>query len=109
MKALTTAVIIFLFYAATPAAALTIKNKCGYPVAGSVLVAESKVCLAQFRLIPGQSKQLLKGFDKMNLVVRTIPDVYDLDKLKISTTEVYNPDSYIELKQTKKGIRFKVQ
>ncbi len=95
--------------ASETAAALTIQNNCKYPVAGSITVAESNVSVAQFRLIPGQTKRMLKGFNKMQLIVRTIPDVYDLEKLKITSTEVTNPDSHIELKQSSKGIKFKVE
>ncbi|WP_421901066.1 hypothetical protein [Maridesulfovibrio sp.] len=98
-----------VFLAAGKAEALTIQNKCKYPVAGSVTIAESNVSVAQFRLIPGQKKRLLKGFNKMQLIVRTIPDVYDVKMLEITSTEVDNPDSHIELKQSPKGIKFKVE
>ncbi len=98
-----------LLLTAEPSAALTIQNKCKYPVAGSITVAESNVSVAQFRLIPGQKKHMLKGFNKMQLIVRTIPDVYDLEKLKITSTEINNPDSHIELKQSPKGIKYKVE
>lgn len=105
--------ITLLLIAATLSAgdahALTIQNKCKYPVAGSITIAESNISVAQFRLIPGQKKRMLKGFSKMQLIVRTIPDVYDLEKLKITSTEVTNPDSHIELKQSPKGIKFKVE
>lgn len=105
--------IILLLITATLSAvdahALTIQNKCKYPVAGSITIAENNVSVAQFRLIPGQKKRMLKGFNKMQLIVRTIPDVYDLEKLKITSTEVTNPDSHIELKQSPKGIKFKVE
>ena len=93
----------------TEAKALTIKNKCSYPVAGSVITVHGNVSVAQFRLIPGQKKTFLKGFNKMLLKVRTIPDVYDLEMLKITSTEVDNPDSHIELKHSPQGIEFRVQ
>ena len=111
MRDLFTALILILaaLGACTDAEALTIQNKCKYPVAGSVTIAENNVSVAQFRLVPGQKKRLLNGFNKMQLIVRTIPDVYDLKMLEITSTEVDNPDSHIELKQSPKGIKFKVK
>ncbi len=101
---------MFMFLSVcTEAQALTIKNKCSYPVAGSVATVEGNVSVAQFRLFPGQTKRLLNGFNKMQLKVRTIPDVYDLEMLKITSTEVDDPDSHIELKQSPQGIKFSVQ
>ncbi len=90
------------------AAAMTINNKCGFPVAGSLKVAGSNVNVAQFRLAPGEKIRLLKGFGKIKTVMHMTPDVRDMDKLEISKTEIDNPDSYIELKQGKKGIRVKI-
>lgn len=108
-KLITTIIVLLTFLNVSSAQALTIQNKCKYPVAGSVTIAESNVSVAQFRLIPGQTKHLLRGFNKMLLIVRTIPDVYNLDKLKITSIEVSNPDSYIELKQSPEGVKFKVE
>lgn len=110
MKGLLSAIFLsaLFIFTASSAEALTIRNKCKFPVAGSVFVAESMVNVAQFRLIPGQTKKLLKGFNKTELIIRTIPDVYDLSKLQITTTTVNTPDSHIELKYSDKGIKFKV-
>ncbi|WP_419780524.1 hypothetical protein [Maridesulfovibrio sp.] len=106
---LANAVILGLFATATPAAALTLKNKCKYTVAGSVTVAESMVSVAQFNIAPGKSKKILDNFEKMGLIIRTIPNVYDMKKLKITSIEIDNPDSHIELKQSPEGIKFKVE
>ena len=100
--------IITLFMTATPAAALTIKNKCKYSVAGSVTIAENKISVAQFNIAPGKSQKMLDNFDNMALIIRTIPNVYDMKKLKITSIEIDSPDSYIELKQSPEGIKFKV-
>jgi hypothetical protein len=108
-KLLTTAIISGLLLAATPAAALTIKNKCKYTVAGSVTIAKNMVSVAQFNISPGQSKQMLEDFEKMDLIIRTIPNVYDMEKLKINSIVIDTPDSHIELKQSPEGIKFKVQ
>ncbi|GEM_PF-6929725 len=108
-KLIFTFIVVLTFLNSSSAQALTIQNKCKYPVAGSVTIAESKVSVAQFRLIPGQTKHFLNGFSKMQLIVRTIPDVYNLDKLKITSTEVSNPDSHIELKHSTEGVKYKVE
>lgn len=102
-------VIIAFLITATPAAALTIKNKCKYTVAGSVTIAESMVSVAQFNIAPGQSKKMLDNFERMGLIIRTIPNVYDMKKLKITSIEIDTPDSHIELKQSPEGIQFKVK
>ncbi|ACS79158.1 hypothetical protein [Maridesulfovibrio salexigens] len=106
---LTLIILTAVISAHTDAEALTIQNKCKFPVAGSVITVQGNVSVAQFRLIPGQTKRMLKGFNKMQLKVRTIPDVYDLEMLKITSTEVDTPDSHIELKQSPQGIKFSVQ
>ncbi|NDV21534.1 hypothetical protein [Desulfovibrio sp. JC022] len=111
-KIYTILVVTALFIAtAAPAAALTIKNKCKYTVAGSITIAESMVSVAQFNIAPGESKKLLKGFEKKVLIIKTIPNIYDydMDKYKITSIEIDNPDSHIELKQSQQGIKFKVE
>ncbi|WP_319761537.1 hypothetical protein [Maridesulfovibrio sp.] len=100
---------IAVIFTASPSEALTIQNTCKYPVAGSVTIADSMVSVAQFRLIPGEKKKFLGGFEKMKLIIRTIPDVYNLEKLKITSTEIDSPNNLIMLKQSPDGIRYKVE
>lgn len=88
--------------------ALTIRNKCGYPVAGSLFTSDRKVNLGQFRLAPGEKAKVLKGVRPMKLIMHMTPDVYDLEKLGISKTEIQSPDCYIELKPGENGIKIKV-
>lgn len=102
---LTVLTLVFLTGTAVPAKALTIHNKCDYPVAGSILSAENKVSMGQFRIAPGRKVRLLKGVKKTRMIIHMTPDVYNQDKLRLSKTEIDNPDSYIELKPTKNGIR----
>ncbi len=45
----------------------------------------------------------------MKLIIRTIPDVYNLEKLKITSTEIDSPNNLIMLKQSPDGIRYKVE
>jgi len=93
---------------AIPAEALTIRNKCDYPIAGSLAAAEDSVNLVQFRISPGEKIHLLKGVGKIKMVLRMTPDVYDMEKLDISTAEIKSPNCYIELKPSDNGIRVKI-
>ena len=98
----------FLLSTAGLANALTIRNKCEYPVAGSLFSAESKVNLGQFRLAPGEKAKVLTGVRKVKLLMQMTPDVYELEKLGITKSEIENPDCYIELKPGEKGIKVKI-
>ncbi|WP_320009211.1 hypothetical protein [Maridesulfovibrio sp.] len=102
-------IIIFFSLTTTHAYALTIKNKCNYSVAGSVKIAENKISVAQFNIAPGQSQRILDNFEKVPIIISTIPNVYDMKKLKITSIEIDNPDRYIELKQSPEGIKFKMK
>lgn len=100
--------LLILFCIPGAANALTIRNKCDYPVAGSLFSADSNVNLGQFRLAPGEKANVLKGIRRIKLIMHMTPDVYDLDKIGITKTEIDNPDCYIELRPGDPGIRIKV-
>lgn len=100
--------ILVATHAAT-AEAVTIRNKCDYPVAGSLTVAESNVSVAQFRIIPGEKVHLLRNIGKTKLILKIIPDVYDMEKLIISSADVITPDCFIELKSDHNGIKVKIE
>ncbi|WP_432737694.1 hypothetical protein [Maridesulfovibrio sp. FT414] len=99
---------VYVLCASVPAEALTIRNKCSYPVAGSLKSAESNVNVAQFRLAPGEKIRLLKGFNKTKLIMHMTPDVHQLDELGVNKAEIDNPDTYIELKPGEKGITIEI-
>ncbi|CCO23958.1 hypothetical protein [Maridesulfovibrio hydrothermalis] len=101
------AVLVFIFFATAPitAEAVTIRNKCTHPVAGSLTVADSNVNIVQFRLAPGEKIHLLKDFGKVKLILRAIPDVYNTDKVTISTADLSTPSCYIELESSAEGIK----
>jgi hypothetical protein len=103
-KLIVTTFFILSMITAGPATAVTIRNTCDFPVAGSLRYQETKVIFAQFRLIPGQKIHLGKGIYDNKLILRTIPDA-GIDKAaQITTTTLESPDCYIELKQTDEGI-----
>lgn len=106
---LITAFALISILTAGPAAAITIRNSCTFPVAGSLRYKDTKVMFAQFRLIPGQKVHLGKDISDTKLILRTIPD-NGLDKAaKITTTTLDSPDCYIELKHTTEGFEVSIE
>ncbi|SDK87030.1 hypothetical protein SAMN05660337_1516 [Maridesulfovibrio ferrireducens] len=103
-KLIVTTFFILSILTAGPAAAVTIKNTCDFPVAGSLRYQETKVIFAQFRLIPGQKIHLGKGISDNKLILRTIPDAGIEKAAPITTTTLDSSDCYIELKHTNNGI-----
>lgn len=99
---------LFIICNAITASAVTIRNKCKYPIAGSLTIAESNINVAQFRIIPGEKVHLLKNISKTKLILRMIPDVYDMDKLIMSSADISNPNCFIELKSSDNGIKIKI-
>lgn len=99
---------LFIICNTVTASAVTIRNKCNHPIAGSITIAESNIKVAQFRIIPGEKIHLLKNFGKMELILRAIPDIYNLEKLDISSADLNTPHCYIELKCSANGIKIKV-
>ena len=110
MKYLIIILTVLIFSTSTLSAeAVTIRNNCQYPVAGSISMADSNVNLAQFRIIPGEKVHLLETFDKNKLLLRMTPDTYDLAKIAIYETEIDDPNCFIELRSGKNGIKVKIK
>ncbi|OEU67984.1 MAG: hypothetical protein BA863_12630 [Desulfovibrio sp. S3730MH75] len=109
MKTLLASILFILsIFIAQPSEAVTIKNKCSYPVAGSLRYEESNVMFAQFRLAPGQKVHLGKGISNTQLILRTIPDAGMDEAATITNTNLKTPDCYVELKSSDEGIKVSV-
>ncbi len=109
MKTLLTSILVVLsIFIAGPSEAVTIKNTCTYPVAGSLRYQESNVMFAQFRLAPGQKVHLGKGIFNTELILRTIPDAGMDEAAPITNTSLKTPDCYVELKSSADGIKVSV-
>ncbi len=105
---LITAFALISILTAGPAAAITIRNTCTFPVAGSLRYKDTKVLFAQFRLIPGQKVHLGKGISDTKLILRTIADNGLDTTAKITTTTLDSPNCYVELKHSKEGLEVSV-
>lgn len=95
--------ILFLMLCMTSVAdAVTIRNKCSFPLAGSIKVISTGVALHQFRLIPDGKVHLNHRLPNKKMILRVVPDIRNMNLIKLEKVVLNSPDCYIEVK-VKKG------
>lgn len=78
--------------------AVTVRNTCTFPIAGSLIQKSTGVPLYQFRLVPDQKVHMKKSLPQETLILRVIPDIRDVKLLKTVQKELDTPDCYVILR-----------
>jgi hypothetical protein len=106
-KSIPILVLLIFFFAISNAQAVTVRNKCSFPVAGSLVYVSTGVPLYQFRLVPDE-KVHMKRIPQGSLQLNVIPDIRNLKLIKLQSLKFDSPDCYIEIYVKKGKLKIKI-